>query len=89
MSGIAGRVAVVTGAGRGIGAATARELAEAGCRVVLAARSREQLERQAAELGASGHAATAVVSPRRRRLQRTEAEARVRTLAPSIPARCS
>ncbi len=61
MSGIAGTIAVVTGAGRGIGAATARALAEAGCRVVLAARSREQLERQAAELVASGHAATAVV----------------------------
>jgi NAD(P)-dependent dehydrogenase (short-subunit alcohol dehydrogenase family) len=61
MSGIAGTVAVVNGAGRGIGAATARALAEAGCRVVLAARSREQLERQAAELVAGGHAATAIV----------------------------
>jgi NAD(P)-dependent dehydrogenase (short-subunit alcohol dehydrogenase family) len=61
MSGIAGTVAVVTGAGRGIGAATARGLAEAGCRVVLAARSREQLEQQAAELVAGGHAATAIV----------------------------
>jgi NAD(P)-dependent dehydrogenase (short-subunit alcohol dehydrogenase family)/enamine deaminase RidA (YjgF/YER057c/UK114 family) len=61
VSDIAGKLAVVTGAGRGIGAATARALAEAGCRVVLAARSREQLERQAAELVASGHAATAIV----------------------------
>jgi NAD(P)-dependent dehydrogenase (short-subunit alcohol dehydrogenase family)/enamine deaminase RidA (YjgF/YER057c/UK114 family) len=61
MSGIAGKVAVVTGAGRGIGAATARALAEGGCRVVLAARTREQIERQAAELAAGGHAAKAVV----------------------------
>ena len=61
MSGIAGNLAVVTGAGRGIGAATARALAEAGCRVVLAARSREQLERQTAELVARGHAAAAIV----------------------------
>ena len=47
---LAGRVAVVTGAGRGIGAATARALADAGLGVVLAARTRDQIERQAAEL---------------------------------------
>jgi len=56
-----GRVAVVTGAGRGIGAATARALADAGLRVVLAARNREQIERQAAELVAMGRQARAVV----------------------------
>lgn len=61
MSGITGKVAVVTGAGRGIGAATARALAEGGCRVVLAARTREQIERLAAELAAGGHTAKAVV----------------------------
>jgi NAD(P)-dependent dehydrogenase (short-subunit alcohol dehydrogenase family) len=61
MNPLAGQVAVVTGAGRGIGAATARALAEAGLRVVLAARSREQIERQAAELVASGREARAVV----------------------------
>ncbi len=57
---LAGQVAVVTGAGRGIGAATARALADAGFDVVLAARSREQIERQAAELAASGRRAKAV-----------------------------
>ena len=54
-------MAVVTGAGRGIGAATARALADAGLTVVLAARSREQVERRAAELVALGRQAKAVV----------------------------
>jgi NAD(P)-dependent dehydrogenase (short-subunit alcohol dehydrogenase family)/enamine deaminase RidA (YjgF/YER057c/UK114 family) len=58
---VSARVAVVTGAGRGIGAATARALADAGLTVVLAARTREQVERQAAELAAQGRAALAVV----------------------------
>ncbi|MGH7580718.1 MAG: SDR family NAD(P)-dependent oxidoreductase [Gemmatimonadales bacterium] len=57
----AGRVAVVTGAGRGIGAATARALADAGLAVVVAARTGEQIERQAAELAAQGRQARAVV----------------------------
>jgi NAD(P)-dependent dehydrogenase (short-subunit alcohol dehydrogenase family) len=61
MSTPAGRVAVVTGAGRGIGAATARALADAGLSVVVAARNRDQIERQAAELTARGHQARAVV----------------------------
>lgn len=61
MSPAADRVAVVTGAGRGIGAATARALADAGLGVVLAARSRDQIERQVAELAARGHRARAVV----------------------------
>jgi NAD(P)-dependent dehydrogenase (short-subunit alcohol dehydrogenase family)/enamine deaminase RidA (YjgF/YER057c/UK114 family) len=56
-----GRVAVVTGAGRGIGAATARALADTGLRVVVAARHRHQIERQAAELVARGRPARAVV----------------------------
>jgi NAD(P)-dependent dehydrogenase (short-subunit alcohol dehydrogenase family) len=58
---LAGRAAVVTGAGRGIGAATARALADAGLAVVVAARHREQIERQAAELVATGRQARAVV----------------------------
>jgi NAD(P)-dependent dehydrogenase (short-subunit alcohol dehydrogenase family)/enamine deaminase RidA (YjgF/YER057c/UK114 family) len=56
-----GGVAVVTGAGRGIGAATARALATAGWPVVLAARTRDQVEGQAAELETRGHRARAVV----------------------------
>ena len=44
------RVALVTGASRGIGAAIARALSQAGCAVVLAARSREALEAVAGSL---------------------------------------
>ncbi len=44
------RVFVITGASSGIGAATARRAAEAGYRVVLAARSTEKLEALASEL---------------------------------------
>jgi NADP-dependent 3-hydroxy acid dehydrogenase YdfG len=49
---LAGRVAVVTGASRGIGEAVARCLVDAGARVALLARGRERLERVAAGLGA-------------------------------------
>jgi NAD(P)-dependent dehydrogenase (short-subunit alcohol dehydrogenase family) len=61
MNALAGQVAVVTGAGRGIGAATARALADAGLAVVLAARTREQIEQQTAELLVLGREARAVV----------------------------
>jgi NAD(P)-dependent dehydrogenase (short-subunit alcohol dehydrogenase family)/enamine deaminase RidA (YjgF/YER057c/UK114 family) len=57
----AGRVAVVTGAGRGIGAAIARAMADAGLHVVVAARNRDQIERQTAGLVAAGRQARAVV----------------------------
>jgi NAD(P)-dependent dehydrogenase (short-subunit alcohol dehydrogenase family) len=48
---MAGRVAIVTGASRGIGATTARVLHGAGAAVVLAARDGSALEALAAELG--------------------------------------
>jgi NAD(P)-dependent dehydrogenase (short-subunit alcohol dehydrogenase family) len=47
------RVALVTGAGRGIGRATAHALAAAGLHVMAVARSRDELERLAAEIGAT------------------------------------
>jgi 3-oxoacyl-[acyl-carrier protein] reductase len=46
-----GQVALVTGGGRGVGAGIARELAEAGARVAVAARTREQVEQVAQEIG--------------------------------------
>ena len=48
---LSGKVALVTGGGRGIGANVARELAGAGMRVAVAARTREQVERIAEEVG--------------------------------------
>ncbi len=44
MSSLQGKVALITGAGRGIGRAVALALAQSGCRVVLAARSENQLK---------------------------------------------
>ena len=44
-------VALVTGAGRGIGAGIARELADAGMRVAVSARTAEEVEAVAAEIG--------------------------------------
>jgi 3-oxoacyl-[acyl-carrier protein] reductase len=45
-----GQVALVTGGGRGIGAGIARELASAGARVAVAARTRAQVEEVAGEI---------------------------------------
>src|ERR1700750_3120004 len=47
--GLAGRRALLVGAGRGIGAATARALAREGCSVALVARTRASVEERAAE----------------------------------------
>jgi 3-oxoacyl-[acyl-carrier protein] reductase len=57
-----GQVALVTGGGRGIGAWIARELADAGMRVAVSARTREQVEETAREI--AGHAIVADVSRR-------------------------
>ncbi len=53
MSSLSGKTAIVTGGGRGIGAAVARSLTTAGARVTVFARTRADLERLVAEGGAA------------------------------------
>jgi NAD(P)-dependent dehydrogenase (short-subunit alcohol dehydrogenase family) len=50
MSELEGQVALVTGGGRGIGADIARELTDAGAKVAVSARTREQVEAVAEEI---------------------------------------
>lgn len=57
---LAGRGAVVTGGGRGIGAAVARALSGEGANVVVAARTSREIEEVAAELRGRGAKAWAV-----------------------------
>ena len=59
---LTGKVAIVTGASRGIGAAIAAALAEAGARVVLASRKQESVEAVAAPIRAQGGAAAAIAA---------------------------
>lgn len=74
---LAGRTALVTGASRGIGAATARALAGTGARVALVARNESALQSLARDIG--GHA---VVLP----CDLTDADATARTAAAAIAA---
>lgn len=60
MTDIAGKVALITGASSGIGAATARKMAAAGVKVGLAARRVERLEALQAEIRANGGEAIAL-----------------------------
>ena len=57
-----GKVALITGASQGIGAATARLFAQAGAAVVLASRSGEELAHNVEEIKANGGEAIAVVT---------------------------
>jgi NAD(P)-dependent dehydrogenase (short-subunit alcohol dehydrogenase family) len=75
-----GRVAVVTGASKGLGEAIALELAGAGARLALVARDRRQLEKAAAALAGRGAEAEAFAADVRD-------EAQVAALATAVAAR--
>ena len=62
MSTLKGKVALVTGAGRGIGKAISLMLAQSGCRVILAARTRAQLEEVHREISDRGGEALVVAA---------------------------
>jgi 7-alpha-hydroxysteroid dehydrogenase len=59
---VTGKVAVITGAGRGIGAASAVALAQAGADVVISARTEEELTSVADQVAEAGHKAHIVVA---------------------------
>ena len=60
MLALSGRRALVTGGGRGIGRAVALDLGRAGAAVAVAARTRAEVEKVAAEIGAAGGRAAAL-----------------------------
>ena len=60
MHDLSGKVAIITGASRGIGAATAIAMANAGASVVLAARTLDQIETNAEQIRKNGGNAIAV-----------------------------
>jgi 7-alpha-hydroxysteroid dehydrogenase len=73
-----GKVAIVTGAGKGIGAGTARALAEAGADVVCAARTAADIEKVADDVRALGRRSLAVPT------DVTEVDQRARVIARTV-----
>lgn len=76
---IEGKRALVTGAGRGIGLAAAAALADAGAHVLLAARTKAEIDAAAAAIIAAGGSAEAIV------LDVTDAQAVRRAVAEQAP----
>ena len=75
---LAGKVALVTGGGRGIGRSVALALAAAGADVAVTARTAEQVEETAAAVGQTGRRTMALVCDVGDRKQVEQALARVR-----------
>jgi 3-oxoacyl-[acyl-carrier protein] reductase len=59
---LVGKIALVTGAGRGIGKAVAISLAQSGCRVILTARTLDQLEQVRQEIATHGGEAVCIAA---------------------------
>ena len=72
---LSGRVAIVTGAGRGLGQEVACRLAAAGAQVVLVARTIEQLRQTAENISQQGGTALVVAADIRREAEQLGAEA--------------
>ena len=62
MTSLTGKVAIISGAGRGIGKAIACHLAECGCRIILTARTSAQLEQVQQEISTSGGEAVVIAA---------------------------
>jgi NAD(P)-dependent dehydrogenase (short-subunit alcohol dehydrogenase family) len=62
MTGLEGKVALVTGAGRGIGTSVALMLARSGCRLIVSARTAVQLEATSEEIKSCGAGVAFVVA---------------------------
>jgi NAD(P)-dependent dehydrogenase (short-subunit alcohol dehydrogenase family) len=86
---LAGRLAVVTGASRGIGAATAEALAGAGARVVVAARDSAALDGVAGRIRDAGGEATAVPTDVGRESDVERLFAEVRAIGPLAALVCA
>ena len=82
-------VALVTGGGRGIGASIARELTEAGMRVAVTARTREQAEAVAGEIDGLALVGDVVAERGRRGVGRAHGEASSAQSTFSPPTRAS
>ncbi len=85
MEELRGKAAIVTGAGRGIGAAAARELARHGVGVLLAARTVAEIETVASEIRAAGGAAQALACDVTRYGDLVAAVARCRAAFGALP----
>jgi 3-oxoacyl-[acyl-carrier protein] reductase len=62
VSALTGKIAIITGAGRGIGRAVASNLATSGCRIILTARTMAQLEDVQQEIKTGGGKAISITA---------------------------